>query len=215
MSTIDQGALALGPAANTFDFESHIIRVVMRDGEPWFVAVDVCTALQIGNPTMALRALDTDEKALSSIEGLSRGNDHGNLISESGLYTLILRCRDAVKPGTVPHRFRKWVTGEVLPAIRKTGCYSKPECTRELAISVLESTRWFMTVQNGHVVLIPIEPDAYIIRPDEFAKAISRRNGVDLRFMPEILAAVTGRLGSSGLFQPNDEAKQHRVASQM
>ena len=46
-----------------------------------------------------------------------------NIVSESGMYTLILRCRDAVKKGSVPHRFRKWVTAEVLPAIRKTGKY--------------------------------------------------------------------------------------------
>ena len=46
-----------------------------------------------------------------------------NIISESGMYTLILRCRDAVKKGSIPHRFRKWVTSEVLPAIRKTGKY--------------------------------------------------------------------------------------------
>lgn len=48
-----------------------------------------------------------------------------NIISESGMYTLILRCRDAVKKGSVPHRFRKWVTAEVLPQIRKTGSYTK------------------------------------------------------------------------------------------
>lgn len=198
-------------AQNAFDFESHAVRVVMRDGEPWFVAADVCQALQLGNPTMAMRALDPDEKALSSIEGLSRGNDQGNIISESGLYTLVLRCRDAVKPGTVPHRFRKWVTSEVLPAIRKSGSYGKPECTRELALNLLEKTRWFMTVQNGQVVLIPIEPNAYIIRPDEFARAISRRNGIELRFMPEILAAVTGRLGASGLFDAKASGEELEV----
>lgn len=47
------------------------------------------------------------------------------IVSESGMYTLVLRCRDAIKPGTVPHKFRKWVTAEVLPAIRKTGEYVK------------------------------------------------------------------------------------------
>ncbi|MET3444698.1 BRO family protein [Ralstonia sp. 1138] len=96
----------------------------MRDDEPWFVAADVCRALQLTNPTKALLSLDADEKALTSIQGLSRGNDRANVISESGMYTLVLRCRDAVKPGTVPHRFRKWVTSIVLPAIRKTGQFT-------------------------------------------------------------------------------------------
>ncbi|WP_257984036.1 MULTISPECIES: Bro-N domain-containing protein [Ralstonia] len=121
-------ASALAPIPNTFNFESHSVRVVMRDDEPWFVAADVCRALQLTNPTKALLSLDADEKALTSIQGLSRGNDRANVISESGMYTLVLRCRDAVKPGTVPHRFRKWVTSIVLPAIRKTGQFTAQPC---------------------------------------------------------------------------------------
>ncbi|MGN8088056.1 BRO-N domain-containing protein [Ralstonia sp. 22086] len=122
------GASALAPTPNTFNFESHAVRVVMRDDEPWFVAADVCRALQLTNPTKALLSLDADEKALTSIQGLSRGNDQANVISESGMYTLVLRCRDAMKPGTVPHRFRKWVTSIVLPAIRKTGQFTAQPC---------------------------------------------------------------------------------------
>ncbi len=124
MTGTSVGASALAPTPNTFNFESHSVRVVMRDDEPWFVAADVCRALQLTNPTKALLSLDADEKALTSIQGLSRGNDQANVISESGMYALVLRCRDAVKPGTVPHRFRKWVTSIVLPAIRKTGQFT-------------------------------------------------------------------------------------------
>ncbi|CAJ0734735.1 BRO-N domain-containing protein [Ralstonia mannitolilytica] len=121
-------ASALAPTPNTFNFESHAVRVVMRDDEPWFVAADVCRALQLTNPTKALLSLDAEEKALTSIQGLSRGNDRANVISESGMYTLVLRCRDAVKPGTIPHRFHKWVTSIVLPAIRKTGQFTAQPC---------------------------------------------------------------------------------------
>ncbi|WP_261796898.1 Bro-N domain-containing protein [Ralstonia sp. TCR112] len=128
MTGTSVGASALAPTPNTFNFESHAVRVVMRDDEPWFVAADVCRALQLTNPTKALLSLDADEKALTSIQGLSRGNDQANVISESGMYTLVLRCRDAVKPGTVPHRFRKWVTSIVLPAIRKTGQFTAQPC---------------------------------------------------------------------------------------
>lgn len=75
------------------------------------------------------------------------------------------------------------------------------ECTPELALSVLEKTRWFFTVQNGQPVMIPIEPEAFIVRHDQIADIIQRRErGVPLRFMPEILAAVTGRLVASGAF---------------
>ena len=94
------------------------LRSICIDGEPWFVAADVCKALQIGNPTMALTRLDADEKALSSIEGLSRGNDKGNIVSEAGLYSLILRSR---KPEA--KAFKRWITHEVIPSIRKHGAY--------------------------------------------------------------------------------------------
>lgn len=115
-------------ALSVFSFqENHPIRVVMVDGNPWFIVADVCRALDIGNPTKAIKNLDDDEVALTSIQGLSRGNDKANIVNESGLYTLILRCRDAVKQGTTAWRFRKWVTNEVLPAIRKSGEYAYVE----------------------------------------------------------------------------------------
>jgi len=109
-----------------FFFEHHSIRTILINADPWFVAQDVCLALHIVNVTDALYKLDDDEKdTLGLTEGIQKGagNPNLNIISESGLYTLVLRCRDAVKKGTLPHRFRKWVTHEVLPQIRKTGQY--------------------------------------------------------------------------------------------
>ncbi|ECK2141156.1 hypothetical protein FQW43_15275 [Salmonella enterica subsp. enterica serovar Enteritidis] len=113
---------------NHFYFENHSVRTITINGDPWFVAKDVCDSLQLTNSRMALLALDDDEKGVSLIDTLS-GSQQMSIINESGLYTLILRCRDAVKPGTVPHRFRKWVTNEVLPTIRKTGRYEHPVAT--------------------------------------------------------------------------------------
>lgn len=113
---------------STFNFESKSIRTLAIDNEPWFVAKDLCDTLGITNPSKAILNLDDDEKMISTDSNLKLGSA-GNgaqslsLVSESGMYTLILRCRDAVKKGSVPHRFRKWVTAEVLPAIRKTGKY--------------------------------------------------------------------------------------------
>ena len=74
---------------------------------------------------MATAKLDDDEKGISSIDTLG-GMQDLLVVTESGLYTLILRCRDAVTPGTTAHSFRKWVTSEVLPTIRKTGAYATP-----------------------------------------------------------------------------------------
>ena len=112
---------------STFNFESNSSRTLAINNEPWFVAVDICRALNLSSPSMAIANLDDDEKYTLSltegIEGVGKQVQELNLVSESGMYTLILRCRDAVKKGSVPHRFRKWVTAEVLPAIRKTGKY--------------------------------------------------------------------------------------------
>ncbi|TPH11516.1 P22AR C-terminal domain-containing protein [Haemophilus haemolyticus] len=107
---------------STFSFESKSIRTLAINNEPWFVAKDVCDAIGLTNSRMSLIALDEDEKGVSLIYTPS-GQQEMNIVSESGMYTLILRCRDAVKKGSIPHRFRKWVTAEVLPTIRKTGKY--------------------------------------------------------------------------------------------
>ncbi len=116
----------------TFDFETNAVRVMMRDAAPWFVAADVCRVLGIVNPSDAIKSLDEDERnTLGLSEGI-RGNPNVNVISESGLYTLVLRSRDAVTPGTVAHRFRKWVTADVLPSLRRTGTYSAPVADDDL-----------------------------------------------------------------------------------
>lgn len=104
-------------------FEEQQVRIVWQDGAPWFVAADICAVLGLSNPTVSVRALDDDERAKSN---LGRQGE-ATVISESGFYTLILRCRGATTPGTLPHRFRKWVTGEVLPALRRTGQYAMPK----------------------------------------------------------------------------------------
>lgn len=98
-----------------FTYEGTRIRVIEIDGDPWFVASDVCAVLEVGNPTQALTRLDEDEVTLISNEGRQT-----NTISESGLYSLVLGSR---KPQAKP--FKRWVTSEVLPSIRKTGAYGQ------------------------------------------------------------------------------------------
>ncbi|EJK5499910.1 Bro-N domain-containing protein [Citrobacter freundii] len=112
---------------SVFNFESDCqVRAIIIDGAPWFVAMDVCRAIGIANHRDAVRKLDSDEKGVGSTDTIG-GQQETTIISESGLYTLILRCRDAVTPGTIPYRFRKWVTSEVLPQIRRTGRYVREE----------------------------------------------------------------------------------------
>ncbi|EKS7767149.1 antirepressor protein ant [Edwardsiella piscicida] len=121
-----------------FKFGDKEIRVLSKDGEPWFLAQDVCFALGIKNVTQAVERLDEDERSMFNIGR----QGEANIVSESGMYTLVLRCRDAIKPGTVPHTFRKWVTAEVLPTIRKTGEYqeSKPRQTTTTQLTPLRQT---------------------------------------------------------------------------
>lgn len=98
--------------------EFGAVRAVTLEGEPWFVAADVCRALGLGNSTNACARLDDDEHALISIKGLSRGNDEANAVNEPGLYTLVLSSR---KPEA--KAFKRWIAHEVIPSIRKTGGY--------------------------------------------------------------------------------------------
>lgn len=96
------------------------VRVSDREGAPWFVAADVCKALAISNPTKAVTQLDDDEHTtLTFSEGRpGHGAQRVNIISESGLYALVIRSN---KPEA--REFRKWITAEVLPTIRRTGRY--------------------------------------------------------------------------------------------
>lgn len=108
------------------------VRTTVIDGEPWFVAADVCHALDIGNPSDALNRLDDDERTLVSIEGASNGKPV-NGVNEPGLYSLVLGSR---KPEA--KAFKRWITHEVIPAIRKTGGYQANELTgRELMAKAL------------------------------------------------------------------------------
>ncbi|MDM8565494.1 BRO family protein [Candidatus Halobeggiatoa sp. HSG11] len=104
-----------------FQFENNQIRVLLdENGNPWFVAKDICSVLQHSNVSVACRVLDADEKGLRKVYTLG-GEQDILCVDESGFYLLVIRSN---KPKAKP--FRKWVTREVLPSIRKTGQYSIP-----------------------------------------------------------------------------------------
>lgn len=107
-------------------FDGVDVRVVYLNGDPWFVAKDVCAALEISNSRDALKALDVDEKNTVALSYGIRGNPNHSVVSESGFYKLIARSRKAVTPGTFAHRFSNWVFRNVIPGIRKTGAYGIP-----------------------------------------------------------------------------------------
>ena len=95
------------------------VRVIMKNGLPWFVAADVCRVLEISNPRDAVARLDDDEKDGVGITDAIGRQQQTNVVNESGLYALTLTSR---KPNA--KKFRKWLTGEVVPSIFRTGSYS-------------------------------------------------------------------------------------------
>jgi len=101
-----------------FTFEAAQVRVIDRAGEPWFVLTDVCTILEVGNASMTASRLDDDEKAISNVDTLG-GAQNATIINESGLWSVVLTSRKENAK-----RFKKWLTSEVIPSIRKTGLYS-------------------------------------------------------------------------------------------
>lgn len=102
-----------------FDFKGASLRTLTDEaGEPWFVAKDVCDVLELSNVGQALARLDADEKSSITLNDGIPGNPNRAIVSESGLYALVLASR---KPEA--HEFKRWVTHDVLPQIRRTGGY--------------------------------------------------------------------------------------------
>ena len=95
------------------------VRVVEQNGEPWFVAKDVCNCLEINNSRQALSRLDDDEKNSVILNDGTPGNPEKSIVNEYGLYSLVLSSR---KPEA--KEFKRWITHEVIPSIRKYGSFN-------------------------------------------------------------------------------------------
>ena len=138
------------------------LRVVQIDGEPWFVASDVCRALGLGNASMALEKLEDDEKGISTVD-THGGRQQMLVVNEPGLYSLVMRSR---KPEA--RAFKRWVTHEVLPQIRRTGAYTNetPEETMARALLIAHST-----IEGQRRRIEEMEPKA------RFADAVAASDG--------------------------------------
>ncbi len=125
-----------------FRYEGRQVRTILRDGEVWFVTADIATILDIANPSQALARLDDDEKvAIQGKESLLILTEDPNvtqmsLVNEPGLYSLILGSR---KPEA--RAFKRWITHEVIPSIRKTGVYGAPATLEDLIIMQAQSVK--------------------------------------------------------------------------
>lgn len=129
-------------------YQDHPVRIIEQDGEPWFVAKDVCEILEIRNSRSSIALLDEDERGVHSMDTPS-GKQEMTVVSEAGLYSLILKSR---KPEA--KAFRRWVTHEVLPAIRKTGAYVVPNRAMEAMGKILLAVKeQYQMLVEGNAVL--------------------------------------------------------------
>lgn len=128
---------------NVFNYEANEVRTVEKNGEPWFVLKDVCSVLELSNPTIVAQRLDSDERTKFNLgrQGLT------TVINESGLYSVILRSDKAqAKP------FRKWVTSEVLPSIRKTGGYKIKQEQSDLKAQMLKTREENVKIRKAQLM---------------------------------------------------------------
>ena len=134
-----------------FTYNSNEVRTVELNGEPWFVLKDVCEVLGIADHKVTARRLDADEVCQTPLTDSMGRQQETSIINESGLYNVILRSD---KPEAKP--FRKWVTSEVLPSIRKHGAYMTPE-TLQAAIlnpdTMIQLCQQLKAEQNKNAVL--------------------------------------------------------------
>ena len=155
-----------------FQYQDQPVRTVQRDGEPWFVLKDVCAVLGLGTPARVAERLEEDEVSSTHLtDSLGRQQDM-TIINESGLYNVILRSD---KPEARP--FRKWVTGEVLPSIRKTGGYISgqdslsPEELMAKALMVAQKT---LAERDARISALTVENQILQPKADYFDQLVDR-----------------------------------------
>lgn len=162
----------------TFVYSGAEVRTVQKDGAPWFVLKDVCGVLGVGNVSDVYARLDTDEKGVGQIDTLG-GRQSMNIISESGLYNVILRSD---KPEAKP--FRKWVTAEVLPAIRRSGGYIagqndlSPAELMAKAIKVAEQT---LAERDARISSLQVQNAIMAPKADYFDELVERNTLTSFR----------------------------------
>ena len=145
------------PGANSqitpFDFNGNNVRTIADDqGEPWFVLKDVCDVLEMQAPHMVAKRLDQQDRNTTSVLASDGKRYQTTIVNESGLYDVIL---DSRKPQA--REFRRWVTSEVIPSIRKTGAYGTPVMTGKelMAAALIEADATIQELEQKNTELAP------------------------------------------------------------
>lgn len=152
-----------------FNYNSSEVRTIQTDGEPWFVLRDVCNVLGISHVKDTADRLDQDEVGQTEvIDSLGR-KQTATIINESGLYNVILRSD---KPEAKP--FRKWVTSEVLPTIRRHGMYATPDTVEKMLADPDTTIKLLETIKQERAARLALEAKAEADKPKVlFADAVS------------------------------------------
>ena len=152
-----------------FNYNSVEVRTIQNDGEPWFVLRDVCNVLGLGTPARVAERLDTDEVSQTHITDSMGRQQEMTIINESGLYNVILRSD---KPEAKP--FRKWVTSEVLPTIRRHGLYATPDTVEKMLADPDTTIKLLETIKQERAARMALEAKAEADKPKVlFADAVS------------------------------------------
>lgn len=162
----------------TFVYSGAEVRTVRKDGTPWFVLKDVCGVLGIANDRNISARLDTDEKGVHLVDTLG-GSQEMTVISESGLYNVILRSD---KPEAKP--FRKWVTAEVLPAIRRSGGYIAGQndlSPAELMAKALKVAEQTLAERDARISSLQVQNAIMAPKADYFDELVERNTLTSFR----------------------------------
>jgi prophage antirepressor-like protein len=191
-----------------FQYQEHQVRTVIKDGEPWFAAKDVCEILDISKHRDAVSRLDNDERG-SVLVDTPGGTQSLSAVNEFGLYSLILRSR---KPEA--KQFKRWVTHEVIPTIRKTGSYSIKKLDSYMIDDPIERAKRWIEEQEEKLA---IQQQLQIASPkaEMYDVALSADNAQTMSIVAKTLGYGRNRLFAflreQGVLRQNNEPYQEFI----
>lgn len=181
----------MSTAVELFTYTGHEVRVVLIGHEPWFVLNDLCAVLSIGNPHNVVPRLDAECLRQAEVldgRGLKRNT---NVVNESGMYEVVIRSD---KPEAV--KFRRWITGEVLPAIRKAGTYSTaPVIPQTYAEALRAAADQAERAELAEARVAELEPQAQVA-----TKLLDADGDLSVRDAAQALTRAGVKVGAGRLF---------------
>ena len=177
-----------------FTYQENEVRTIIKDGEPWFVAKDVCDILDISNHRDTATRLDDDEKDAVGIPDAMGRSQLTSIVNEYGLYSLVMQSRKQEAK-----KFKRWITHEVLPSIRKHGMYAVDELLNDPDLAI----KAFTALKEERAARLQAESKVNELAPKaEFADAMNNNKGLVLvRDYVKVLANKGFKIKQRDLFE--------------